>query len=153
MIRLLKLFALSGVERRLLLEAAPVVLAVRLALWVLPSPLIVRWVRRTATRDRDSAAPRIVIGTIVWAVEAISRHVPRASCLTQALAARWLLRAHGYGSDLCLGVASAGTGAFMAHAWLERRGHILIGGTDSVRLTRMPTLPDARGVRMPAERS
>ena len=65
--------------------------------------------------------------------------MPRATCLTQALALRSLLAADGRPSALRLGVARERRG-FEAHAWLESEGRILIGGGDVQRYTPLPTL-------------
>lgn len=143
MLGLSKLASAPVVERRLVLQAAPVVGIVRLLLWVLPSPLILRWMSRLAVGGRDRTAPAVPIDTVIWAVEAVSRRIPRASCLTQAVAGQLLLHRHGYASKLCLGVARGAQGQFRAHAWLERRGVILIGGAESRLLTRLPDLADS----------
>jgi hypothetical protein len=146
-----RLTALRSTERHLLLQAVPLVLAVRLLLWVLPSPVIIRWVRRLAGARRAGAAPTAPIATVVWAVEAASRLIPRASCLTQAVAARLLLHRSGYDSQLCVGVGGA-SGRFTAHAWLERGGRVLIGGEAAHGLTRLPDLSGARRPPSIAER-
>jgi hypothetical protein len=139
-----RILTCSRLEYRLLLQAAPAVVGVRVALWVLPSRFTLRIVRRLAVPASHSAAPSVAIGTVIWAVESVSRRVPRATCLTQALAAQLLLRAHGYDSTLCLGVAGGGSDDFMAHAWVERQGRILIGGSKSRLLTRLPDLAHGR---------
>lgn len=82
------------------------------------------------------------VGDIVWSVEVASKFVPKATCLTQALAAKRLLSWNGYSSDLWIGVDSgvdsgvnsgADSGAdscntFAAHAWIERGGKVILGG-------------------------
>ena len=148
---LLRFTALCSTERRLLLQAVPLVLAVRLLLWILPSPVIIRRVRRLATDARAGDAPSAPIATVVWAVQAASRVIPRASCLTQAVAAQLLLHRSGYDSQLCLGVGGA-SGRFSAHAWLERGGRVLIGGEAARGLTRLPDLSGGRRPSSIAER-
>jgi hypothetical protein len=140
-----RVLTFSRHEYCLLLEAAPMVVVVRVALWVLPSRFILRVARRLALQPSNAAAPDVGLDTVIWAVEAISRRVPRATCLTQALAAQLLLRAHGYDSTLCLGVAGGRGSDFMAHAWLERQGRILIGGSESRLLNRLPDLAKGPG--------
>ena len=66
---------------------------------------------------------------IAWAVAVASEYVPNATCLTQALAALVLLQREGYGTCLRIGVARSAEGQFEAHAWLERDGRILVGGS------------------------
>jgi len=117
--------ALPGSDRLRLLQAALVVAAVRLALWVLPF----RWVcarvdARKAVLPRTGAAPA---GRWAWAVRVASRRIPGASCLTQALALQWLLARAGQSARIHIGVAKQGARGFEAHAWLESGGEILIG--------------------------
>jgi hypothetical protein len=133
-------FRLPLSEKRLFVLAAPVVVGVRLALWLLPSALIVRATRRIANPQARSRPARAVsMMNIVEMVEAVSRRVPRASCLTQALSAQILLWLHGYSATLCLGVAHGADQQFQAHAWLERDGKILIGRSRN-RYARLPDL-------------
>jgi len=136
-------FHLSVGEWAFLLIAWPLVAAVRAALWVLPSRVILRGVRRLERRSvLESSHRRTRAGTIVWAVEAASRRVPRATCLTQALAAKLLLRAVGQNAQLRLGVAHNPDGSFRAHAWLEHAGRPILGGTGIQSMVRLPELPD-----------
>lgn len=73
---------------------------------------------------------------ILWAVAAVSRRLfPTRPCLTQALAAQFLLHVRGASpTALRIGVARALGGEVQAHAWLERDGTVLIGGEDSSTL-------------------
>lgn len=140
-------FHLTLGEYLLAIVALPLVVAVRCALWVLPSRLIVRGVSRVESmRDVEVVNPRVSAATIVWAVEAMSRRVPRASCLTQALAAKLLFRVFGLRSQLCLGVARRADGSFRAHAWLERGGRPILGGTGIQSMVLLPALPDGSRV-------
>jgi hypothetical protein len=122
-----KFLRLPAPDRRLLLEAAMLQAAVRLALWLLPfrllnkPPRISR--RRTATPSR-----------LAWAIAATTRLIPRSTCLVRALAARRLLARHGYASTLHLGVARAPHG-LDAHAWLECQGAIPLGAPALDRYT------------------
>jgi len=67
-------------------------------------------------------------GQIIRAVKASSRFVPRATCLTQAMAARKMLLNHGYNANLRIGVLREDDD-LKAHAWLEKDGRVLIGGS------------------------
>jgi hypothetical protein len=134
-------------ELGLFTAALPLVATVRLALWILPSRIILRLVRRFESVSRaDAARPRISAARIVWAVEAVSRRIPRATCLTQALSAKLLLRCFGQHAQLCLGVARTSAGTFRAHAWLERDGRPVLGGAGIQSFVRLPELPDAAGI-------
>jgi len=131
-----------------LLSAALLVVAiVRIALWILPSRVTVRLVTRLSGLDsRSDAHSRMSAEEIIWSVEVVSRRIPRASCLTQAVAAKLMLRWFGLRARLCLGVAYTDAGAFRAHAWLERSGRAVLGGSGIQSLVQLPDLPD--GIRM-----
>lgn len=84
---------------------------------------------RSIPRTRDEPTPLAVLKRTAWGVAAASRLVPGATCLTQALSAKYLLARAGHRSDLEVGVRS-GTGVgFEAHAWLMSEGKIVTGGT------------------------
>ena len=127
--KLRKLLQLSSGERRLLAKTALWLAAVRLMLWVLPfrsqRSLLARLERPTARElENDPLLPE----RIAWAVELASRYIPRASCLTQSVAAKILLHRAGYAAELHLGVGKDDNGQFQAHAWVESGERVLIGG-------------------------
>lgn len=124
-----------------MLIAATLVLVVRIALWLLPSRMIVRHMT-ALVMPNDSHRPYSWASApgIIWAVEAASRRIPRATCLTQAIAGQLLLRWFGYGARFCLGVARQPDGAFRAHAWLEQHGLPILGGAGVPSLSRLPDL-------------
>lgn len=65
--------------------------------------------------------------TIVGYVRKVSNYVPKASCLTQALAALLLLRKSGQNVEMKIGVAKDDRSRLIAHAWLEKDGQIILG--------------------------
>lgn len=134
---------LTASERNLLMRALPLVLAVRLALWLLPSRVIVRRVQHASARTVTAGRRKYSAEDIAWAVDAAARRIPRASCLTQAVAAQYLLRRSGHESELRIGVARGDDG-FRAHAWIEQDGRILVGGAGSAVFTPLPGFSDAR---------
>jgi hypothetical protein len=139
--RLGKLLRLAPGDRLLLAEAALWVAAVRTGLWLLPSATL-RWLLAVPTRE--PAADPTPIERTAWAVRAASRCVPRASCLTQALAAKVLLGRRGHPAELRIGVARGGGGRLEAHAWLEQAGRVVIGGSaDLERYTRLSAALEA----------
>ena len=122
--RVLRRFFLSStVERLLVLQALAVVPAVRLALWVLPFRVVHRFVRDRHVSDRMTLSA----DRVVRAVAAVSARVPRATCLTQALAASLLLPRYGHDATLRVGVAKDEAGRLRAHAWLESGGATILG--------------------------
>jgi hypothetical protein len=81
------------------------------------------------------------IERIAWAVAEASQYIPRATCLTLALATQVLLGWQGHAAHLCIGVARSDIGQFQAHAWVECQGRVVIGGADAPsRFTPLPPL-------------
>lgn len=139
-----RLARLSPVERRLLIRAVVAVAVVRVGLTLLPFRILPGLLaRRTRARPRTAGVSR---ENVAWAVGTASRYVPRATCLTQALAAQLLLAGEGEASRLHVGVARASDGTFRAHAWLESEGRIVIGGSGTEVRRYVPLLAlDATG--------
>jgi type II secretory pathway component PulM len=98
--RLRRFLRMSPVDQRLLLGAALVLALIRLGLWVLPFRAVRGMASRFA-RISGGAAPMQRVG---WAVNAASRVVPKATCLTRALATQVLLGRPGQSSRLRIGV-------------------------------------------------
>jgi hypothetical protein len=140
--RVHKFSCLPAAQRRLVLQAALLLGAIRLGLWLLPFRTLQRLLARLAqTPTAPLEAGAATIGDVVWAVAGVSRYVPGATCLTQALAARVLLARRGQQTQLRLGVARSAAGEFQAHAWVEWQGRVVIGGADApLRFTPMPSL-------------
>ncbi|HEX6099719.1 MAG TPA: lasso peptide biosynthesis B2 protein [Thermoanaerobaculia bacterium] len=124
-----ELFRRGTAERRLVMQALVAVPAVRLALWLLPFRIVRRRVGRAAARRAEPTTPQPAVRAeqIVWAVMAVSARVPRATCLTQALAASLLLPRYGHDATLRVGVAKDEAGRLRAHAWLESGGVTILG--------------------------
>lgn len=130
-----------------LLLAVLLIVVVRVGLWLLPSRTIVRVLRRLdAPKPNERSGQAVPLKVIVWAVNAAARRVPKATCLTQALSARVLLRWFGYEARLCLGVAHNNDRSLRAHAWLEREGRVVLGGDGARALTRLPWLAEEKWV-------
>ncbi|NOT46204.1 MAG: lasso peptide biosynthesis B2 protein [Acidobacteria bacterium] len=113
-------------EKKLLAQSLLLILAVRTALWILPFNLLNRWLKG-ASPVANKAADWDTIKRVVGSVRSVSRLVPYATCLTQALATRVLLRMVGQSSDLRIGVERDQNEKFGAHAWIEVDGRIVIG--------------------------
>ncbi len=123
--------ALTATDQVLLVRALAWVVLARVALWFVP------FTRLRAAADglrpssfRRGADPR----RIAWAVERSARVVPRATCLSQALAADAMLRRAGRMPTLRIGVAKD-AGTLEAHAWLELDGEVLVGDHGDERYT------------------
>jgi hypothetical protein len=125
----------------MLLSAAIHVVCFRLALWIVPSPILLRFVARRV----EKVAPRAASATsdvprIAWAVNAIGRRLPGSTCLVEALAARLLLARHRHRSTLGIGVGRDANQKFVAHAWVEVDGRIVVGGRSDRRYSSLPQL-------------
>jgi hypothetical protein len=130
----------SLADAPLLLQALTYCVAVRIALWTVPSPRLLRYVRRRVDGAAEGARRSKTDGfRIAWAARAAGRRVPRATCLVQALSAQLLLARHGYGSELRVGV-KRDNGEFQAHAWVEFRGSIVVGADGHSSFTPLPDL-------------
>ena len=79
--------------------------------------------------------------SIAGNVALASRYVPRATCLTQALATLILLDLYRYPVTLRIGVARNNVGEFEAHAWIESDGSVVIGGSKTDLYKRYSLLP------------
>ena len=140
--RLRKLLRLEAAERRLLVKAALLLGAMRLGLWLLPFQSLRRLqtgLTRAPIRVRDSEWSSSE--SIVRAVQTAGRHMPRAAtCLTLALTAQVLLLRRGYPAIVHIGVDKGGPERFMAHAWVESGGSVVIGDYELERYTTLASL-------------
>lgn len=144
-----KWYRLNPSDRALLLRAYLLTWAVRIALWTLPFRALRQWLLSEDETDGAAAAAPYggeaeVVERVTWAVRAAARRVPSATCLSQALVARRLLRHRGCPTRLCIGVTRAREGeAFRSHAWLESGGNVLLG--DLQDLNRYVPIPSQGG--------
>lgn len=120
------------------------VIITRLALWSVPYRHVHRFFASFPPQGPEPAtSTRGRRRRIASAVSIVSPFVPKASCLTQALATRILLRIKGENARLHLGATRDESGRFKAHAWLESNGELLIGN--------LPDLAQYRPLRQTAE--
>lgn len=119
----------------MLVRAMALTVVVRIGLSVWPLGRVTRDLRRMALwlpRRRESTP--MYRRRAAWAAHAVGRRfLPERPCLTQALVLQYLLLRRGDdASELHIGVAKNEEG-LQAHAWVERNGRVLIGGTNSPR--------------------
>jgi transglutaminase superfamily protein len=141
----LRFVRLPAADRRILLKAAALLWAVRIGLWILPFQRL---------RDMLSKkTPNAVVGSptgparaarIAHCVKLMSRFVPAATCLTQSLVTVKMLEDAGLPACLRIGVARSRSGKLEAHAWVESKGRVIIGGTH-VDLKRFTVLHAVEG--------
>jgi hypothetical protein len=149
--RLLRKWAnLPRPERRLFLRALPLVTCVRLGLWALPWPVTRRLSQRLSTTARTARpTPEVDVDAVTRAVSRAARRVPRATCLTQAIAASVMLGRRGIPATIRFGAARDPRGRFIAHAWVESQGRIVIGGVTSPQRYATFPAPAQAGGRAP----
>ena len=132
-----KFLSLPAKERYILLKAFLLLSIIRLGLWLLPFRTLQRTLAKLfqspVTKNGQSPSPE----KFSWAVSAVSRYVPSATCLAQALTLQALLSQKGIHSDLRIGVARDDTTGITAHAWVEIDGTVIIGGQERDRYTRL----------------
>lgn len=123
---LAKFAALSASEKIYLLKCVPVVLAVRAGLTLLSYRTLKRWMPKGGAQV---PADRTALRRVSWGVRNAARIVPGATCLTQALAAQFLLARSGHASNIRIGVAKDKDSRVIAHAWLVCEGRVVVGGS------------------------
>jgi Transglutaminase-like superfamily len=140
--RLRRILLLAPSEAALLCRAAVILLSIRLSLWMRP------WnrFRLPATRTRSVRDIKPGVNRLEWAVLVASRFIPRATCLTRALALHRLLTSYGYRSKIQFGIQRS-DGRFAAHAWVEHEAATLLAKTPEIaRYVRLfswpPSQPD-----------
>lgn len=122
---------LNAVERELVLEAAVLLVWIRVALHVLPFPTL------RHRLDRRPPAPHRSVAEITWALSATARRLPGTTCLVEALTVHTMLRRHGHVPAMKLGVRDFGVSgaaavSIDAHAWVECDGVVVAGTVDKL---------------------
>lgn len=125
--RLLRLVFSSAHERAMILRSIFWLTYYRLGLWLFPSIVIRNAVNDlTDSSGNNRPADKALVYEVVRSVRRCSRYVPSASCLTQAVAAKTVLKRYGQPSMLKIGVAPIDS-TIEAHAWVEIDGRIVLG--------------------------
>ena len=137
--RISKFLNLSSTEQRLLIKTWILLGLIRLGVTLLPFSIL----RKLLYRFRS------IFGTdkkafpedrLVWSVGVVSRYVPKATCLVQAITTQFLLQQAGHQACLHIGVTEVEKGGVKAHAWVESKGKVLIGGIDVNQYTHLLVL-------------
>jgi len=129
MARVVRFLQLSAEQRWLLFKVTMLLAGIRLSLWVVSysvvRPLLDRLSQRSARLQTDPSPAE----QLAWATTLAGRIVPGGGhCLSQALTLRTFLSRRGYPARICYGVREVEGAPFMAHAWVEHDGAVLIGG-------------------------
>lgn len=137
--RIRKFLNLSPGERRLLIRAWILLGIIRLGLELFPFSTLRKLLDRLRPK-LGSFKEEFSEEKLVWPVTVVSRYIPKATCLAQALTAQLLLQQAGHQACLHIGIEEAEKGGIKAHAWVESQGKIIIGGFDLNRYTHLLTL-------------
>lgn len=125
-----RLLRLPNGDRKLLIKAGALLWAVRLGLWVLPFQRLQDLLSLKARRPIAATTSELVSAQeIARSVKRMSRYVPTATCLAQALVTVTMLQEAGLAATLRIGVARSKSGELEAHAWVESNDRVIIGGT------------------------
>ncbi|OFV94540.1 MAG: hypothetical protein A3H28_11795 [Acidobacteria bacterium RIFCSPLOWO2_02_FULL_61_28] len=130
--KLAKARDLSRGEWLLLLQSSVFLPAVRCGLKLLPFKTVMALFAGKQSLDaldgKRVRSDRIRPDRLAYLVEVAScHHFLKPTCLEKALLLIRILRQRGLEADLRIGTAKT-DGRFEAHAWVEHRGQVLLGG-------------------------
>jgi hypothetical protein len=137
--RIHKFLNLSSDERRLFIKTWVLLGVIKLGLELVPFSTLRKLLFKLTSLLRNLGKD-FSEEYLVWSVAVASPYVPKTTCLAQALAAQLLLQRAGYQARLHIGVNYGIGGRLEAHAWVESKGRILIGGFDTNRYTHLLAL-------------
>ena len=141
----LRFLRLPSSDRKILFKAGVLLWVVRIGMWILPFRSLRELLgKKTHNSIAVSQATPARAEKIARCVKLMSRYVPAATCLAQALVTVRLLEEAGLPACLRIGVARSEAGEFEAHAWVESKGRVIIGGTH-VDLSRFTVLHAVEG--------
>jgi hypothetical protein len=138
--KLSKYQALSSAEKWTLLHAMVWLALARLMLLILPFKKLAE--RLPGEQGSAGEGPDAeLLERIGFAVRTAAANVPwRSDCFPQSIAGWMLLRHHGYGSTIHLGVERSGADDLIGHAWLTCGETVVTGGEDLGRYTEIHRL-------------
>lgn len=132
-----RFFHYARAERIVLIRAFAISGLIRLGLWIFPFNTVLKLVSSINPKPRRELDPSIPVPLVIWAVKIVNFHIPRSTCLVQALASQAMLALEGVHSCLCIGVSKGQESFIDAHAWLEVDGKAVIGEPEPGRFTRL----------------
>ncbi len=130
-------------EYGLLLQALAAITVARIGLLLVSLARVRRMIHGLVQSGRPLPAnSQCTPEQVVRAAVSAGIHSPvGTTCLATAIVAQAMLQRHGHDARLRLGVRRSSTGAFAAHAWLEREGRVVVGGAPAEIATYTP-LPE-----------
>lgn len=118
----------SGKDRILVIKTTILLILIRLGLKLLHLKTLRKYLDKISQSSQKSNINSISIYKIIWSITTASAYMPQVKCLARALAAKTLLEQQGYPATIRIGVAKDQQQTFIAHAWVECKGRVVIGG-------------------------
>jgi hypothetical protein len=140
--RTIRFLRLPAAERGFFVSALASLVGVRIALLFWPVQRVIRATDTMKCGWLDGYASQTGLQNAAKRIAQAGRLCGGGStCLSEAIAARFLLARAGFPSELRIGVRKTG-GKFEAHAWLECPDNIVIGNPspEGKQYSRMPAL-------------
>jgi hypothetical protein len=109
----------------------------RIALLVLRWSTIRLLVSRRVSPRREEAAP----ARVAWALRVCERWLPWVTCLSQALAAQWLLALSGHAAEVQIGAYRDEDGVMRFHAAVLCGEQAIYGEREMATLLRLGSSP------------
>jgi hypothetical protein len=140
--RLRRFVRLDGADKWLLLRATGWLVVARIMLIFMPFRHLSA--RLSAESNSTHIEPeQVLLQRIAYAVSAAANNVPwRSDCFPQTIAARMLLKRHGYASTIHFGVERVGEDVLNGHAWLTCGETVVIGGAELHRYSELHSLSE-----------
>jgi hypothetical protein len=137
--RIHKFLNLSSIEQKLLIKTWILLGLIKLGVTLLPFSTLRKFLYKFKCifGGDKKAFPE---DRLVWSVGVVSRYVPKTTCLVQAITTQFLLQQAGHQACLHIGVTETEKGRLKAHAWVESKGKVLIGGIDLNQYTHLLVL-------------
>jgi hypothetical protein len=137
-----KFMRLPSHRRRLVVKTTALLVIVRVGLRLFAYQKMHDVLERLARPGKaDIANGSVSDAEIVWAVSSAAARLPGTTCLPRALVGRYLMLRAGCPARIRFGVGKQSDGTFAAHAWLESRDRILLGGETMLDYSPMPVWP------------
>ena len=117
-------FKLSHDRKSLLIISVVLIISIRIFLYIFSFSRIYSISNKLARIKINQNNPKQILD-VVWSVRVVAYHIPKATCLVQAIVAQILMTHYNYDSILRIGVNKSNN--FEAHAWLEKDNKIILG--------------------------
>lgn len=112
-------------HRFLFIKCLLLLLAVRFTLSTRGYKAVLGWIETAQPSRKRALSPQL----LTWTIETAARFIPGASCLTRALALRYLLAQAAVDACIEIGVRTTESGTFKAHAWVKMDDGLITNDT------------------------